>query len=219
MEKINYNLLFEKEIEKNVKLGIKPSLLLHVCCAPCSSGCLEKLVEFFNVKVLFYNPNISPQKEYEKRKIELKRFINENEKLKNVEMIDCDYEEEEFKKIAQGLEKVKEGGLRCEKCFRLRLFKTAIVCKKSNCDYFTTTLTISPLKNSALINQIGFEIANEIGIKFLPSDFKKKEGYKNSIINSEKFNLYRQDYCGCVYSRLEREEQKIRNNLQNNTNI
>lgn len=206
--KINYHNIFKQQLEKIDKMDKKPTLLLHVCCAPCSSGCLEMLTNHFSVKVLFYNPNISPKSEFLKRDAELKKFVKENESLKNVEIIECDYESEKFKQISCGLEKEQEGGRRCERCFRLRLDKTAQICKKLNFDFFTTTLTISPLKNSQILNQIGLDVAKEYNVNFLASDFKKEDGYKKSIENSKKYNLYRQDYCGCIYSKLERENFK-----------
>lgn len=197
------------KILENVKnLENKPTLLLHICCAPCSSGCIEKLVEYFVVKAFFYNPNISPLDEYNKRKQELKRFIKENDKLKDVQMIDCDYENENYINSIKGLEKEKEGGLRCEKCFNLRLEKTAIIAKQMNIDYFGTTLTISPMKDEKLLNSIGGKLESKYGVKYLFSNFKKQNGYLSSIENSKKYDLYRQDYCGCIYSKLERERQK-----------
>lgn len=186
----------------------KPSLMLHICCAPCSSGCLENLVNYFDVKALFYNPNISPYEEYDKRKQELKRFICENEHLKNVQIIDCDYDNKEYLKVIKGLENEKEGGLRCNECFKCRFKKTAFMAKKYGCDYFATTLTISPMKDEKLLNSIGENFANVYGVKYLYSNFKKQDGYKKSIENSKKYHLYRQDYCGCIYSKLEREKQK-----------
>lgn len=209
--KTNYFINFKKELEIVKTLNKKPTLVLHVCCAPCSSGCIEQLSEYFKVITLFYNPNISPKEEYEKRKQELIRFIKQNPKLLDVSMIDCDYENEVYKKLVCGLENEHEGGKRCEKCFYLRLEKTANVAKQINADYFTTTLTISPLKNEQLLNQIGLKLQDIYKIKFLQSDFKKQDGYKKSIENSKKYNLYRQDYCGCIYSKLERERQKEQN--------
>lgn len=211
----NNFLKYKNQLKEIEKLDKKPTLLLHICCAPCSSGCIEKLVNYFEIKAFFYNPNISPISEYEKRKQELKKFIKENEKLQNVQIIDCDYENNKYLESVKGLEKEKEGGLRCEKCFFLRLEKTASICKKNNFDYFATTLTISPLKNEKLLNQIGYELSKKYNINYLFSNFKKENGYKLSLENSKKFNLYRQDYCGCIYSKLEREQikrQKENNN-------
>lgn len=211
-QKVNYFLNFKKELDLVKLKQEKPTLVLHVCCAPCSSGCIEQLSEYFKVITLFYNPNISPLQEYEKRKEELIRFIAENPNLKDVTMIDCDYDNVVYKNAICGLENEPEGGKRCEKCFLVRLEKTAKVAKQINADYFTTTLTISPLKNEQLLNQIGISLEQKYDIKFLQSDFKKQDGYKKSIENSKKYNLYRQDYCGCIYSKLEREKQKEQKN-------
>ena len=204
----NNYLNYKNQLKEIEKLNEKPTLLLHICCAPCSSGCIEKLNNYFKVKAFFYNPNISPINEYEKRKNELKRFIRENENLKNVEIIDCDYENNVYLENIKGLEKEKEGGKRCEKCFNLRLEKTAIVCKEQGFDYFATTLTISPLKDEKLLNNIGYSLSKKYGVNYLFSNFKKDNGYKLSLENSKKYGLYRQDYCGCIYSKLEREQNK-----------
>lgn len=177
-----------------------PSLLLHSCCAPCSSYCIEYLSRYFNITVFYYNPNIYPEDEYEKRKAEQKRLINEMKTKYPVKMLDCDFEKEKFYSAVRGLETAREGGERCFVCYRLRLEKTASKARKNNFDYFTTTLTISPLKNAQKINEIGEELSREYGVKFLPSDFKKKEGYKRSIELSREYNLYRQNYCGCIFS-------------------
>ena len=195
---INYQL----ELEKTLKQidGTKPKLLLHVCCAPCSSYVLTYLSDYFDITVLYYNPNISPIEEYQKRLNEEKRLIKELNK-DNIHIMECNYENEEFEEIAKGLENVEEGGIRCRKCYNLRIEKTAQIAKEKNFDYFTTTLTISPLKNSQVLNQIGRELEEKYKIKYLYSDFKKKEGYKTSIILSKKYNLYRQNYCGCKYSK------------------
>lgn len=199
MQKINYQKQLDKIIES---LGKRvPSLLLHSCCAPCSSYCIEYLSQYFNITVLYYNPNIYPETEYEKRKAEQKRLISEMNTKYPVKMLDCDFESEKFYSAVKGLENYREGGERCFICYRLRLEKTAEEAVKSGFDYFTTTLTISPLKDAQKINEIGLELAEEYNIQWLPSDFKKKEGYKRSIELSKEYNLYRQDYCGCVYSK------------------
>ena len=195
---INYQLELEKTL-KEIN-GTKPKLLLHVCCAPCSSYVLTYLCDYFDITILYYNPNISPYEEYEKRLNEAKRLIKELDK-DNIHIMECEYENEEFEKIAKGLEDVPEGGIRCRKCYKLRIEKAAKYAKENNFDYFTTTLTISPLKNSQVLNQIGKELEEKYNIKYLYSDFKKKEGYKTSIILSKKYNLYRQNYCGCIYSK------------------
>ena len=205
MQKINYQKQLDKIIE-NLGDGV-PSLLLHSCCAPCSSYCIEYLAQYFNITVLYYNPNIYPEAEYEKRKAEQKRLILEMKTKYPVKLLDCDFESEKFYEMAKGLENCRECGERCFKCYRLRLEKTVKEAKKYNFDYFTTTLTISPLKDAQKINEIGFALANEYDAQWLPSDFKKKEGYKRSIELSKEYNLYRQDYCGCVFSKKQRDEE------------
>ena len=171
------------------------TILLHCCCAPCSSACLERLKDYFKITVFFYNPNIEDG-EYERRKAELIRFITETGWA---DFIDCDHNEKEFYSAVKGLEHEKEGGARCEKCFKLRLEKTAKTADKYGYDYFTTTLTISPLKNAEVINEIGESL--EGNAKWLYSDFKKRGGYLKSIELSKEHELYRQNYCGCVFSR------------------
>ncbi len=199
MQKVNYQKQLDKIIEE--LRDEVPSLLLHTCCAPCSSYCIEYLAEYFNITVLYYNPNIYPEAEYLKRKAEQKRLISEMKTKYPVKMLDCDFESEKFYEMAKGMENCREGGERCFKCYRLRLQKTAIEAKKNGFDYFTTSLTISPLKNAQKINEIGEELAIEYNVKWLPSDFKKREGYKRSIELSKEYNLYRQNYCGCVFSK------------------
>lgn len=183
-------------LEQLENLSAKPKLLLHCCCAPCSSACLERLKDFFEITVLFYNPNIEDG-EYERRKSELVRFIGETGWAK---ALDCDHDTNEFYSVVKGLEGEKEGGKRCEVCFELRLSKTAEIAEKLNFDYFATTLTISPLKNAELINSIGEKLQAGKSVKWLYSDFKKRNGYLNSIRLSAEHGLYRQNYCGCVYS-------------------
>lgn len=206
MNKRNFQKEMDKLIEQNLKDGITPSLLLHSCCAPCSSYVLEYLSQFFNITVLYYNPNISPKDEYLYRLQEEKRLISEMNFKNPVKILDCDYNADEFFTVAKGLEKEPEGGKRCEKCFDLRLDFTAKTAKENKFDYFATTLTISPLKNANLINQIGESLAEKYNVKYLSSDFKKKEGYKRSIILSKEYNLYRQNYCGCIYSKVESDK-------------
>lgn len=188
--------------------GRVPSLLLHACCAPCSSASLEYLAKYFSISLLYYNPNISPEAEYEKRLDELKRLISELPLEHPVSLIPCEYRGEDFAKIAEGLEQEPEGGARCMACYRLRLEEAARAAREHGCEYFTTTLTISPLKNAGAINRIGEELSEKYGVKHLPSDLKKGDGYKRSIELSKIYGLYRQDYCGCVYSRLERDRRK-----------
>ena len=182
---------------------IVPKLLLHSCCAPCSSYVIEYLSQYFAITVFYYNPNISEREEYTKRVEEQKRFISEFPAKNKVNFIEGDYEPEEFYKTVRGLEKEPEGGKRCFKCYELRLRKTAELAKQLGFDYFTTTLTISPLKNSVILNKTGLKVAQDMGTQYLLSDFKKKEGYKRSIELSKEYNLYRQNYCGCVYSKRE----------------
>ena len=196
------NINYQKQLDKIIQgLGEKaPSLLLHTCCAPCSSYCIEYLSNYFNITVLYYNPNIYPESEYIHRKSEQIRLIGEMKTKYSVKFIDCDFESEKFYEAVNGMENCREGGERCFKCYRLRLTKAARVASQNGFDYFTTSLTISPLKNAGKINEIGEELANEYGVKFLPSDFKKKEGFKRSIELSKEYNLYRQNYCGCKFS-------------------
>jgi len=202
---MNYNLECEK-ILNSIDLNHKPTLLLHSCCAPCSSAVLERISKYFSITILFYNPNITDYEEYLKRKEELKRLIKDVNY--QIEIMDCDYDKEKFIEMALGLEDKKEGDIRCYKCYKLRLEKTAMIAKENNFDYFTTTLSISPYKNSKWLNEIGEELANKYNINYLYADFKKKNGYKRSIELSNIYHLYRQDYCGCIYSKVERDKIK-----------
>lgn len=180
----------------------KPRLLLHSCCAPCSSYCMEYLREYFRLTVFYYNPNITGQEEYQKRLEEEKRLIEAyNAKGDKIEILEGDYEPQLFFDMARGLENCPEGGERCFRCYELRLRKTAELAAKEGFDYFTTTLTISPLKNAAKLNEIGERLSAEYGIPWLPSDFKKRGGYQRSIELSKEYGLYRQNYCGCIYSK------------------
>ncbi len=196
---------FQKELEKKLceitKSGKTPSLLLHSCCAPCSSYVIEYMSQYFDVTVFYYNPNISDNDEYRKRVGEQKRFIGEFPAANKVSFIEGDYEPDVYFKNVKGLEKCEEGGERCFVCYKMRLEKTAKLAKELKFDYFTTTLTISPLKKSAKLNEIGVGLAEKYGVEYLLSDFKKKEGYKRSIELSNEYGLYRQNYCGCVFSR------------------
>lgn len=207
MEKINYDCLMEKIIMENRAKSRVPTLLLHTCCAPCSSAVIERLAQDFKITVFYYNPNIEPYEEYLKRKEEQKKFLKVFPSPNPLNFLDCDYENEEFKKLALGLEKEKEGGPRCFRCYRLRLLKTAQKAKELGFDYFTTSLSISPYKNAQKLNEIGLELEQVCGVSYLVSDFKKNDGYKKSILFSKEYNLYRQDYCGCVYSKKERDER------------
>lgn len=204
----NYSKELERLIEKMQQEGKVPKLLLHACCAPCSSAVLEYLSRYFAITLLYYNPNIAPYEEYEKREGELKRLISQMEFVHPVELLPCDYDVEAFAKAAHGLEGEPEGGKRCEACFRLRLRYAAQEAARLHFDYYTTTLSISPLKNAALLNKLGEEIGAEFGIAHLPSDFKKKDGYKRSVELSKEYSLYRQDYCGCVFSKAQRQREK-----------
>ena len=197
----NYQKELEKKIAQLEAAGEKPTLLLHSCCAPCSSYVLEYLSPYFNIIDFYYNPNISPKQEYEERKEELKRLIDEMGLAESVSFLEGEYHPEEFFAMAKGLEKEPEGGERCFRCYELRLREAAQQAKALGADFFATTLTISPLKNAAKLNEIGERLAEEYGVAHLPSDFKKKNGYKRSVELSKQFELYRQDYCGCVYSK------------------
>lgn len=201
MNAVNYDKLMQEEL----KGARDKRLLLHSCCAPCSSHCLSELSPQIGVTVLYYNPNLDCAEEYEKRKREQIRFLRETGLA---DFLDCDYAPEEYLAAVRGLEEEKEGGARCAVCFRLRLERTAREAKARGFDYFATTLTVSPLKNAKLINTIGFAVAEEVGVKYLPSDFKKRGGYLHSVRLSEEYGLYRQDYCGCAFSKAEREKQK-----------
>ena len=194
MNTINY----DREMVKIIKaLKNKQKLLLHSCCAPCSSACIERLLEYFNIAVYYYNPNIDGEGEYSKRAKEQKRLCEHY----FVPFIECEYNSQEFFEQVKGLEDASEGGDRCSKCYYLRLKRTAQYAKQNGYDFFTTTLTISPLKNAEKLNEIGFLVEKEEDVKFLPSDFKKKGGYQRSVELSKEFDLYRQNYCGCVFSK------------------
>lgn len=204
---------YQKEMEKVIEglQGIRKSLLLHSCCAPCSSAVLEQLQEVFEITVFYYNPNISEDSEYQKRVQEQKKFIqvlNSKKPDYPIKMLEGDYEPKQFYEISKGLADCPEGGERCFRCYRLRLEKTAQLAKEKMFDYFTTTLTISPLKNAVKLNEIGEEMGEKYETVFLPSDFKKKNGYKRSIELSKEYDLYRQNYCGCIYSKMESEKRQ-----------
>lgn len=200
------------------KEGRTPSLLLHACCAPCSSYVLEYLSRYFSISILYYNPNISPEEEYRKRLSELQRLIASMQFQNPVTLLPCEYDGNAFEEIAKGYEAAPEGGERCMRCFRLRLRKAAEEAKKAGFDYFTTTLSISPLKNCDALNRIGEEVGKELGIAHLPGNFKKHDGYKRSLELSREYQLYRQDYCGCVFSKAERRQKQEREQ-QNVSNI
>lgn len=199
----NYDKLLEKMILELKEKGIVPRLLLHSCCAPCSSYVIEYLSNYFHITVIYYNPNISPVSEYEKRKKEQIRLISSIPTLYKVNFIDCSYDNDLYEQAICGLENEPERGSRCSVCFKLRLEKTATEAIKGNFDYFGTTLTVSPYKNAIIINEIGKELESKYGITFLEADFKKRNGYKRSIELSSIYGLYRQNYCGCKYSKRE----------------
>ena len=199
-QKRNYQRELDQIIERQEKEGIVPSLLLHSCCAPCSSYVLEYLSQYFNITVYYYNPNIFPAEEYRKRVKEQRGLIERMEFVHLVQFVAGAYEPEEFRQVVKGLEQEPEGGARCMKCYELRLREAAKVAVAGGYDYFTTTLTISPLKSAQKLNEIGEAMGREYGVNYLPSDFKKREGYKRSTQLSEEYGLYRQNYCGCVYS-------------------
>ena len=204
---INYQRKLDEIINEAVKNREVPKLLLHSCCAPCSSYVIEYLSNYFKITVFYYNPNIFPEEEYTKRVEEEKRFISEFKTKYEVDFIEGKYDCEKFYNLAKGFEDENEGGERCFKCYRLRLNETAKLAKDNGYDYFTTTLSISPYKNAQKLNEIGEELACDYGVKYLYSDFKKKNGYKRSIELSKEYNLYRQDYCGCVFSKAERDRK------------
>ncbi len=195
---MNYNLLMENEI-KSLK-GV-PTLLLHACCAPCSSACLERLGDYFKITIFYYNPNITSKTEYLKRLNEIKRFIKEFKVKYPIEILDAKYDPESFIKMTKGMEDMPEKSERCYLCYEMRLKETLKAAEENNFDYFATTLTLSPYKKTDWLNEIGERISNESKVKYLYSDFKKKNGYKESIILSHKYNLYRQNFCGCMYSK------------------
>lgn len=207
MNKRNYQRELEQLISA-IEPGRVPTLLLHACCAPCSSYCLEYLSQYFSITVLFYNPNISPEAEYSKRVDEIRRLIDELPVKNKVSLIEGRYLPTEFYNSVKGLEDEPEGGKRCHVCYELRLREAAITAKELGFDYFTTTLSISPLKDAEKLNEIGKRLSDEYGVAYLYSDFKKKNGYKRSIELSREYKLYRQNFCGCVFSRREVDNEK-----------
>lgn len=202
-QKINY----DKELEKIINgLEYRPKLLLHSCCGPCSSYVITYLKDYFNITILYYNPNIEPIEEYEKRKKEQIKLIEEL-KIEHLDLLDVEYDNNNYRNQVVGYENELEGGIRCHLCYELRLNKTALLAKENKYEYFGTTLTVSPYKNAQILNKIGEKLAKEYNLKWLYSDFKKKEGYKKSIELSKKYNLYRQDYCGCLFSKESNERK------------
>lgn len=206
--KENYSLILERTLSSLEELGERPSLLLHACCAPCSSYVLEYLSKYFDITLFFYNPNISPKEEFDFRADELQRLIGEMPLPEGVRLLRGRYDPEEFENIAKGYEELPEGSARCYRCYALRLEESAKVAAKGGYDYFCTTLSISPYKNAEWLNSLGKELSERYGVGYLFSDFKKKNGYKRSCQLSEQYSLYRQDYCGCVYSKREAEKRR-----------
>jgi hypothetical protein len=205
---MNYQKELDHLIEKLEASGTPKKLLIHSCCAPCSSYVLEYLTKYFEITVFYYNPNIYPEEEYHRRAEEQQRLIREIPKGYPITFRQGTFEPKDYYETVKGLEGEPEGGQRCFRCYRFRLEEAARMAKEGGYDYFTTTLSISPHKNAEKLNEIGRELAAEYGVNFLPSDFKKKNGYRRSIELSREYNLYRQDYCGCVYSMREREQMK-----------
>ena len=206
---MNYSVILEKELENIINDSHEYTLLLHSCCAPCSSYVISYLINYFNITILYYNPNISPKEEYEKRKKEQIKLIKTLKTKNKLDYLDCDYDNDLYNKLIKGYENELEGGSRCKICFNLRLEKTAKLAKEHNYDYYGSTLTVSPHKNAKLINEIGKKLEEIHNIKWLYSDFKKNEGFKKSIELSKEYGLYRQDYCGCIFSIRTKEKQEI----------
>jgi predicted adenine nucleotide alpha hydrolase (AANH) superfamily ATPase len=206
MNKINYQNELDKTLSDIERAGTTPSLLLHSCCAPCSSYVLEYLSRYFKITVFYYNPNIYPEEEFYKRRSEQERFISQLPAKNPISFIGTEHMSEEFYKAVKGLEHIREGGERCFACYRLRLEESAMAARDMGADYFTTTLSISPMKNAQKLNEIGGELGEKYGVKYLFSDFKKRNGYKRSTELSREYGIYRQNYCGCVFSLRERNE-------------
>ena len=204
----NYQRELDEVIAKHQKAGEVPTLFLHSCCAPCSSYVLEYLSDFFRITVFYYNPNIYPDEEYHKRVEEQKAFIAKLPTKYPVRFVEGNFDKERFYQMAKGMEDIPEGGERCFGCYELRLREAAAYARERNMDYFTTTLSISPLNNAGKLNEIGQALGAEYGVTYLVSDFKKKNGYKRSVELSREYEMYRQDYCGCVYSKQQREREK-----------
>jgi len=209
---MNYQLLLDRKTEDIKKLDKKPTLLLHCCCAPCSSYVLEYLSEFFEITAYFYNPNIFPKEEYEYRKAELIRLIEKLPEAKSTKILSEEYDEAPFLELAKGKEDLPEGRARCYLCYKLRLFECAKKAREKGYNFFCTTLSISPHKNAEWLNELGKEASEKYGVEYLFSDFKKRNGYKRSIELSKKYSLYRQAFCGCKFSKLqyEKRENKVK---------
>lgn len=207
---MNYQQILDKTINELQLNNKVPKLLIHSCCAPCSSYCLEYLSEYFKITVLYYNPNIFPKEEYIYRMEEQRRFIEKLPAKYPISLMETEYTPKDFHEIARGLEREPEGGKRCTLCYRLRLEYTAKVARELGADYFTTTLSISPLKDSKRLNTIGEELGQIYEVPYLLSDFKKKNGYKRSVELSKEYDMYRQSFCGCVYSMEEIKQRELK---------
>ncbi len=205
--KFNYQTMLDQTIKTIVAKNEVPTLLLHSCCGPCSSYVLQYLSQYFRITVFYYNPNIYPQEEYDRRAAEQQTLISAMDTQYPVTFVEGSFDSQRYYEVIQGLEGELEGGERCFRCYQLRLEEAARICKRDQYNYFTTTLSVSPYKNAQKLNQIGETLANSYGVKYLFSDFKKKNGYKSSIELSKEFGLYRQDYCGCVFSQRQSEKQ------------
>lgn len=210
MNKINYQLELDKIIQGLTARGEVPTLLMHSCCAPCSSYCLSYLAEYFRITIFYYNPNISPESEYQKRVREQQRLIRALPAKYSIAFQEGRYDPERFFAMAQGMEQIPEGGARCFRCYEMRQREAAVVAKEGGFDYFTTTLSVSPHKNAQKLNEIGLRLQEEYGVRYLVSDFKKRGGYLRSIELSKEYDLYRQNYCGCVYSKGEKAARQYR---------
>lgn len=208
MKKVNYQAMLDGIIKNIPEKEQPPRLLMHSCCAPCSSYCLSYLAEYFSITVLYYNPNISPEDEYYKRVKEQVRLIGSLPVKNVISFVEGGYEPLKFFQMAEGMEDMPEGGARCFKCYEMRQRKAAEYAVMHGFDYFTTTLSVSPHKNAQVLNEIGLRLEKEYGVKYLVSDFKKKGGYQKSIQYSREYSLYRQDYCGCIFSKKEREQER-----------
>lgn len=201
--KINYRKIQNDKLNSIKERGIKPSILLHSCCGPCSSSVIDQLKDYFDITVYYFNPNIHPEEEYLHRKEEQKRLLS----ILNIPLIEGDYDPKEFFNIAKGLEDEPQKGQRCYNCYNLRLTSTYNLAKDKGFDYFCTTLTVSPNVNEQMVNEIGIALEKQGDVKFLQSDFKKEDGYLNSVKLAKEYNLYRQDYCGCIYSFRNKESE------------
>ena len=205
--KVNYQIVLDQKLKEIAQTGKVPKLLMHSCCAPCSSYCLSYLSDYFEITIFYYNPNISPKEEYQKRVDEQIRLIGERPVRHKISFVEGNYDPENFYKMAEGLEDVPEGGIRCFACYEMRQREAVIYAKEHGFDYVTTTLSVSPHKNAQQLNKIGMQLSEEYQIPYLVSDFKKKGGYQKSIALSKEYGLYRQNYCGCEYSKRQAQSK------------